>query len=102
MSYYNTLSESGEVLKESQVKAEKQKVVILRFFKENPTRKYTPLMVHRLLGLRSPETSTRRAITDLTKDLKLERTSTKVPEKYGSPNYMWTLKKEEGQTTLNF
>lgn len=99
-SYYNTTNETGADLKESEGKAQKQEVVILNFFKANPLRKYTPLMVHRLLELACPETSTRRAISNLTKDQELIRTDKKVKEKYGSPNYMWRLKPQEGQTSM--
>ena len=100
MTYFNTLSQFGDALKTSTRKAETHTQRVYQFFKDNPTRRYTPLMVHRLMNFKNPETSTRRAMSDLTKDDKLFRTDKKVPEKYGSPNYMWTLMKHEGQTSL--
>ena len=39
--FYNTTSETGEVLKDYQTKAKGQKQRILEFFKSNPARKYS-------------------------------------------------------------
>ena len=105
MSYYNTLSESGEDLKDSQVKAETQKDKIFRYLKCWSGIEKSPSQLHYELFGRSstPITSVRRAISDLTKEGKLEKTENKKQGKYGKDEYCWTIKKEkkeEGQTTM--
>ena len=100
--YYNTTHESGEVLKDSQVKAETQEDVVLGFFKKYPNSLFTPFDIHSQGKFRAPITSIRRCITNLTDEGKLLKTNYKRGGEWGKPNYMWTLKKEEGQTTLNF
>ena len=98
--YYNTTSEAGDTLKYSQVKAETQTEKVLAFFFKYREDMFTPSSVHGYIGGNSPLTSTRRAISDLTKDNKLEKTIYKGSGSYGKPEYCWRLKKQEGQTSL--
>jgi len=101
MGYYNTTNETGEALKDSQVKAETQTEQILTLFKYRPEGHYTPSEIHKLLQrLNCPLTSIRRGISDLTKDGKLERTGFKRKGIFGKPEFCWTLKKEEGQIRM--
>ena len=101
MSYYNTLSETGEDLKSSQVKAETQKHEILALFEYHSGALYTPFEVQCRMNEISPITSIRRAMSNLTDEGKLEKTSIKKKGDYGKDNYTWRLKKE-GQIALNF
>ena len=100
MTYYNTLLETGEDLKQSQVKAETQTEKVLRWFQQCPGFYYTPFEIHQNLKLNCPVTSVRRAMTDLTKQGKLKKTKQKKQGEYGKLNYCWRLKSQEGQTSL--
>ena len=99
-SYFNTTNESGEALKQSQVKAETQDQKVLKFFRDHPDAEYTPASIHYYVGGKSPITSTRRAMSNLTKGGLLEKTKYKEQGYYGKPNYMWRLKKEVGQIEM--
>lgn len=93
MSYYNTLNEEGEVLKESTQKAKTQTSVIFDLFRVNPDQSYTPFEVNYILSFKNyPITSVRRAMSDLTKEGKLEKTEKKEEGEYGKDNYCWRLK----------
>lgn len=94
MSFYNTTNETGERLADYQHKAETQDEAILRVFryadKVHP-KGLTPSEAHELAGLKSPITSIRRAITNLTKDGKLQKTDDKREGPFGRPEYVWRL-----------
>lgn len=100
--YHNTTHLTGAELQDSTQKAETQTEKVLRFFKVHSGYKYPPSFVHNVIGGNSPLTSTRRALSDLTKKGELEKTEHKRVGAYGKPEYMWRLKQEEGQQTLNF
>jgi len=101
MGYFNTTNETGEVLKESTQKAKTQTQQILELFEYRPDGHYSPSEVYNLLQrLNCPITSIRRAISDLTKEGKLEMTGFKRTGLYGKPEFCWTLKKEKGQIKL--
>ena len=89
--YYNTNNEVGEVLKQSHVRSETQADKILRYFKNNPGREFTPFEIQRNVLYDSPVTSVRRAMTDLTNGGKLEKTSSQKMGKYSKMNYCWKL-----------
>lgn len=100
MTYFNTTDQTGLELKTSTRKAESQTERILEFFKLHSGELFPPHIVHFMVGGDSPITSTRRAISDLTKEGKLEKTMHKEMGDYDSKTYCWTLKKQEGQTSL--
>jgi len=97
--FYNTISLEGEDLKEAAANGCKQAEVILDFFKANPDKECTPPEVHKaLFGDNVPITSTRRAMSDLSKefpgepDPELKKTDNQREGEYGKPNYCWKLR----------
>lgn len=77
--------------------AAKQDEIILALFKKEAHRDITPFEMEsclRLNGHNYPITSIRRAITNLTKDGKLIKTSNMRPGEYGKPTYAWKYKSE--------
>ena len=90
--YYNTNEESGETLQNSRVRSETQGGIIHKYFRDNPNAELTPFEIKATLGMRAPITSIRRAITDLTKEGKLEKTSTLKSGSYGKKCHCWKLK----------
>jgi len=97
MGYYNTLGETGEVLKSSTQKAETQTDRILKFFEDNPVASYSPSLVHFNVGGKSPLTSTRRSMSDLTKEGKLEKTEYKSKGAYGKYECCLRLNRNPGE-----
>ena len=90
--YYNTNEETGEVLTESRNRAETQGGIIYKYFRDNPRAELTPFEIKAVLRMRAPITSIRRAITDLTTEGKLEKTSTLKSGSYGKKCHCWRLK----------
>ena len=88
--FFDTLQEERP---DSVVRAISNNQRVLAFFKANPMKIFTPLEVHRMIdwGKRPPpESSTKRAITTLTKNGFLIKTRIKRMEKYGENNFCWT------------
>lgn len=90
--FFNTVNLEGEDLKEKKRRAAGQYLSVLRFFKENPGKSFTPVEVRELAGLqRCSESGIRRAITSLTTDGYLIKTGEKQPGSYDVPNHKWRL-----------
>lgn len=89
---YNTINIKGAELLQARNKTNRQKDIVLQFFKDHPASNYTPFDVYRILGLNCPVTSIRRAITDLTEQGKLIKTDHQRRGEYGTKNYCWRLK----------
>jgi hypothetical protein len=89
--YYNTTGSAGALLVEREVNAKTQQELILEFFARVPGMQYSPSQVQQRLGLKCPLTSVRRAITNLTTDGKLRKTSKQIDGPYGHAEYTWTL-----------
>lgn len=90
--FFDTLQEER---KDSIDRAISNNERVLAFFRENPMKLFTPLEVHRQItwpGRTPPESSTKRAITTLTKRGFLVKTRIKRMEKYGENNFCWTFK----------
>jgi hypothetical protein len=87
--YFNTNNETGDTLKESKQKTQTQEETILKLFRYNPLRLFTPDEIHSLLKTTSPLTSTRRAITVLTKKGHLEKTNVQRAGKFGKLVNCW-------------
>jgi len=90
--YFNTNNETGETLKESRVRAESQESTIYRYFADNPSEELTAFEIKAKLRMRSPITSIRRAITELTNKGRLEKTDTMKRGDYGKRCHCWKLK----------
>lgn len=92
--FYNTIGLQGKDLFSSQQRVKKQEDIILQIFAEDGE-EMTPFEVSRVLqqqGYDYPITSIRRAITDLTRDGKLEKTLTRRDGGYGQKNYTWKIR----------
>lgn len=90
--YFNTVNLNGTELERRIDKAKTQEEIILSFFELHPNEFFTPLAIHkRLFTPETPCTSIRRAMSVLTKDGKLYKSSVKEIEMYGEPNYCWSL-----------
>ena len=90
-SYYNTNGLYGADLFAADKKAMTQEDLILDLF-ARMDKELTPFEVQELLENKYPITSIRRAITNLTKSGKLEKTTTRRSGVYGQLNYCWRIK----------
>lgn len=91
MSYYNTNKIKGDALKTSQKKTESQESLIYNFFLDNEE-PLSPSMIFNKSDLNCPITSIRRALTNLTLDKKIIKTSRTVKGIYGKPEHLWKVK----------
>lgn len=95
MSYFNTTGESGETLEKSRRKANKQEILIMGFFRNHPSGPWAPHIVHKhVFDEKTPLTSVRRAMTDLTDDDLLIKTDAQVMGPYGKNVHTWKLAPE--------
>lgn len=92
--YYNTTHETGTDLKTRRGKAVGLQSRILELFKQHPTKNFTPFEMQKLDNYNKPITSVRRAITNLTKAVLLEKTDIKREGDYGAPNFTWRLQRD--------
>ena len=95
--FYNTIDLPESELKVRQLKAGSQNAKILRWFREFPNESFTPFDILKYCFdgrgyWKSPITSIRRGISDLTKLGYLEKTKEKRAGEYGELNYCWKLK----------
>ena len=90
MSFYNTIEETAEELAKSHEKAKTQEEKILDCFYscEEPL---SPSMVLSQTGLNCPITSIRRAMTNLSNDGRLEKTTEYTLGNYGKREHLWSL-----------
>ena len=89
--YYNTNQETGEELDNSRARATSQTQIIYNYFVNNPTEELTPFEIKAKTRMRAPITSIRRAITDLTNDGKLVKTTSLKQGNYGKKCHCWRL-----------
>lgn len=93
-SYYNTNKESGKTLINSNTKASKQELKVLKFFeaRENSER-FSPedILDEVDFGRSVPITSVRRAITNLTNAGYLKKTSITKQGKFGKQIHTWQI-----------
>lgn len=94
--FYNTTRETGKKLRERKRSAFSQTAIVLKFFRQNPGKEFTPPEVMEQIGDEKLQVlnSVRRAITNLTTAGHLEKTDTKRKGIYGENNYCWKLKAE--------
>jgi hypothetical protein len=92
--YYNTNRLQGNTLREAHVKAKTQEEKILEFFQSNINLEASPETVQILVfdNNRTPLTSIRRAMTNLTERGKLFKTDKMEVSMYGKPAHLWRLK----------
>lgn len=88
--YYNTTRLAGADLADAEAKALTQEERIEALFNGMPDGwTASPEDVHRKVGGRSPLTSTRRAMTNLTRRGVLVKTDNQREGQYGRPVYLW-------------
>ena len=95
--YYNTNKTTGVKLKKYKEITNKQEGLILELFRLNPKLELSPFEVHtvlqRLNVLKAPITSIRRAITDLTNEDKLVKTTKRKLGPFGRDSFCWKYNK---------
>ncbi len=91
--HYNTTHESGDKLQEYRNKAASQESRIASFFELNPGEAWTPWEIQSLVfKTKTPITSVRRSMSDLTKVGILTKTEhLKEAGNYGRRSYAWML-----------
>ena len=92
MSYYNTTKQKANNLKDWELKALSQEMLVKKFMELNKDLSFTPFEIQEAFVEEDviwPITSVRRALTNLTKDNVLIKTDELVPADYGRPNYKW-------------
>lgn len=98
-SFHNTIKASGDTLIAHTITCKSQEERILAIFKET-RRSMTPFEVEKeyiKLYPVVPITSIRRAMSNLTKDSKLIKTSAMNNERYGKPNFTWVYNNSLGR-----
>jgi hypothetical protein len=91
-SFHNTISLKGEELVIAAAQARTQEERILAFFRSRPGRVFTPEDLLAIMPLRTPITSVRRAMTNLTRDgllAKVPLEQRRVRGKLGKPVHSW-------------
>lgn len=95
MTHWNTTSESGDTLRAYTQQANRQEAAVLALFRRHPGCALSPstvcALLNKMLGRQWLLTSIRRAITSLTDQGLLEKTSRKVIGPQGRPEYQWQL-----------
>ena len=91
MSFYNTINESGNELKNSNQKARSQEDLIYSYFLTFG-KPLSPSQILEKLKLNCPITSVRRALTNLTNDEKLVKTDDFVKGNFGKREHLWRLR----------
>ena len=97
MNYHNTVQESGQQLFNFRQAAINQDVILLGFFRRHAGELLSPSDVWVRTGMEAqavPLTSVRRAISNLTRDGYLVKTSVKHDGVYGRPENCWTYPRE--------
>ena len=92
--YYNTTHLEGVELEKLIENAKNETVKILAFFRSNPGERYTPFEIQTILKSPAPITSIRRAISTLTKEGYLIKTTYRKAGPYNTLNYTWKLRQE--------
>lgn len=87
MTFYNTTALTGDRLKAYRQSAQTQEDIIHGLFKAETT--LSPSQVDEMTGNAWPITSIRRAISDLTREGRLEKLDRMVEGKYGKPEHVW-------------
>ncbi len=91
-SYYNTTNAEGRELIEHEHKAKSQELKILRFFMQQGMLGFTPSKIRRkVFSDKTPVTSVRRALSNLTKAGDLVKTGSKSEGDYGRPEHLWQI-----------
>jgi len=100
--YHNTTQSLGPELRQYQDKASSQEKRILAFLKLDHHRPITPSAAMKWIFKGSvPITSVRRAISNLSRDGHLVKTTTQVKGPLGRPEFVWRLAPKYDQQEFN-
>jgi hypothetical protein len=102
-SFFNTINLEGPALEKATARAATQEALVAAIFRNNPTRKFSPSQLQKLIsakyGRTAPITSWRRSLTNLTDRGTLTKCpkSDQVPGPFGLPENVWVYN-EAGDT----
>lgn len=90
-SYYNTTHQGGEQLALFKVKAERQEVAIINYWRAHKKEKFHPAQIQQRIETlnNAPLTSIRRAFTNLSKTGNIKKTDFQVKGPYSRPTHLW-------------
>lgn len=97
ISFHNSVELPRQEWKDADVKAYTQEQIILQFFQQRKDRDFTPCEVFETMlaigtiDRRTPITSIRRAMSNLTQTQRLVKTQNKRTGIYGMVNFTWKL-----------
>jgi hypothetical protein len=93
--FFNSINLSGADLKRETARAATQEKLILNIFKANPEKKLSPSQIHEIFTrkyqLYPPITSIRRAMTNLSGGMGLQKTDEMIKGLYNLPEHTWKL-----------
>lgn len=99
-SHHNTTHEGGARLARFEGQAKSQEEQVLEFFGTHSGSTYTRSELHLQIMQRAPVSSITRALANLKKKNKIERTTEKRDGNYGRPQYCWRLADAQRQPDL--
>ena len=94
--FFNTINEQQNI-KEFSQKAVSQEIAIFQIFSLNPGMEFTPFQIldvlveKKMIHEKTPITSIRRAMSNLTRSGNIIKTENKYPGELGKKNYCWKL-----------
>lgn len=91
MTYYNTTALRDADLRAARAQTMRQEDAVLDYFRRHPGAMFTPEQIHAAVMPDAPLTSARRAITNLTNEGALVKTTAQRRGKYGKPVHCWQL-----------
>jgi len=97
-SFHNTLDLFSQELYTQEIKCKGQELKVYKFFKAHPDKEFNATEVMQALGVNTPLTSWRRALSNLSNPMKydpplLVKTDTKRMGDFGLKTYCWKLNK---------
>jgi len=90
--FHNTIRETGTALKEKEGKAMTQREIVLQIFTQCKGKLSPSEVLKRYPKAKTPLTSIRRAISNLTRDNILEKINEKRTGLYNTDEHYWQLK----------
>ncbi len=100
-SFYNTNNLQGQLLFEAEASARTQEDIILEYFKKYPEHIFIPDDIHNLFDpTKTPITSVRRSMTNLTIKGFLIKTDQFRTGKYGKQTHCWKLNSYKPQPSI--
>lgn len=95
--FHNTVRAAGRQLAHYESAATTQELAVLAYFEQRPAAELTPEDIQRAVLPKSPLTSARRAITNLTTEGRLVKLAKQRRGQYGYPVHCWRLAAPQGR-----